>query len=59
MINQLKAEQKNFQGELEKLEGAFSVFSCELTEEKKIKKLARMIFAEKFNEDRRKFYATK
>ena len=59
MINQLKAEQKNFQGELEKLEGAFSVFSCELTEEKKIKKLARMIFTEEFKADRRKIYETK
>ncbi len=41
-VNQLKSELKNFQGELEKLEGEFSVFSCELAKEKK-KKLARRL----------------
>ena len=59
LVNQLKLELKNFQGELEKLEGEFSVFSCKLAEEKKIKKLARMIFTEEFKADRRKIYETK
>ena len=59
MINQLKAELKNFQLELEKLEKEISVLSSELVEEKKIKKLARMICVEEFNADRRKIYETK
>ena len=59
MVNQLKSELKNFQDELEKLEDEISVLSYELTEEKKIKKLAKMIYAEEFNADRRKIYETK
>jgi len=58
LVNQLKSELKNFQGELEKLENEISIFSNELAEEKKIKKLARIIYAEEFNEDRRKIYET-
>ena len=58
VVNQLKLELKNFQGELEKLEGEISVLSCELAEEKKIRKLARMIFAEEFYEDWGRFDET-
>ena len=49
LVKQLKAVQKNFQGNLEKLEDEFSVLSCELTEETKIRKLAKIIYAEEFN----------
>ena len=59
VVNQLKSELKKFQGELEKFEKEISVLSYELTEEKKIKKLAKMIYAEEFNADRRKIYETK
>ena len=59
LVNQLKLELKNFQGELEKLENEISVLSYEVVEEKKIKKLARMMCAEEFNADRRKIYETK
>ena len=48
-VNQLKSEVNKFQGELEKLEGEISVLSDEFSEEKKIKKVARMICNEKFN----------
>ena len=58
MVKQLKLELKNFQGELEKLENEISVLSYEVVKEKKIKKLARMMCAEEFNEDRRKIYET-
>ena len=40
--------------ELEKLEKEISVLSSELAEEEKIKKLARMIYAEELKDDRRK-----
>ena len=42
-------EYNKFQGELEKLEDEISVLSVEFLEEKKIKKLSRMIYAEEFN----------
>ena len=58
-INQLKTELKNFQLELEKLEKEISVLSSELVEEKKIKKLARMICVEELKDDRRKIDETK
>ena len=58
VVKQLKLELKNFQGELEKLEGEISVLSCKLAEEKKIRKLARMIYAEEIYEVRRKIYET-
>ena len=49
MVNQLKMERNKLQGELEKLEKEISVLGGEFAEEKKIKKLARMIYAEEFN----------
>ena len=49
MVNQLKMERNKFQEELKKLEDEISVLSDEFLEEKKIKKLARMIYAEEFN----------
>ena len=57
-VNQLKSEVKKIQEELEKLEGEFSVLGGEFAEEKKIKKVARMIYAKEFKEDRRKNDAT-
>jgi DNA gyrase/topoisomerase IV subunit A len=45
VVNQLKIEYNKLQGELEKLEGEISDLSHELSEEKKIKKLARIIYA--------------
>ena len=58
VVKQLKSELKKFQGELEKFEKEISVLSYELTKEKKIKQLARMMCAEEFNADRRKIYET-
>ena len=49
VVNQLKLEYNKLQGELEKLEKEISVLSGEFLEEKKIKKLARMAYAEEFN----------
>ena len=37
LVNQLKSELKNFQGELEKLENEISVLSYEVAKEKKRK----------------------
>ena len=50
----MKADQENFQVELEKLEKEISVLSYEVAKEKKIKKLVRMMCAEEFNADWRK-----
>ena len=57
-INQLKTELKNFQLELEKLEKEISVLSYGVVEEKKIKKLARMICVEELKDDMRKIDET-
>ena len=58
MLNQLKLEVKKIEVALEKLEGEISVLGGEFAEEKKIKKVARMIYAKEINEDRRKIYET-
>ena len=48
-VNHLKSEVKKIEVELEKLEGEILVFGVEIAEEKKIKKVSRLIYAEEFN----------
>ena len=58
MLNQLKSEVKKIEVALEKLEGEISGLGVDFAEEKKLKKVARMIYAKEINEDRRKIYET-